>query len=139
MLALCADAGLAVVPQGGNIGLVGEVVLSLTRLDQLGPVDQEAAQVTAGAGGTLGRVAEADPELDLGSSSPAGTAPPSAGQRHRRRGGGDERGRGARDRGGSISAEHGIGALKARWLPLARTEAERGLFGRIRPVNSGYA
>jgi FAD/FMN-containing dehydrogenase len=34
--------------------------------------------------------------------------------------------------GGSISAEHGIGALKARWLPLARTEAERGLFGRIR-------
>lgn len=29
-------------------------------------------------------------------------------------------------------AEHGIGALKARWLPLARTEAERGLFARIR-------
>jgi hypothetical protein len=34
--------------------------------------------------------------------------------------------------GGSISAEHGIGALKARWLPLARTEAELGLFARIR-------
>jgi FAD/FMN-containing dehydrogenase len=34
--------------------------------------------------------------------------------------------------GGSISAEHGIGALKARWLALARSEAERGLFGRIR-------
>ncbi len=27
--------------------------------------------------------------------------------------------------GGSISAEHGIGALKARWLPLARSAAER--------------
>ena len=73
VLALCADAGLAVVPQGGNTGLVGggvplhgEVVLSLTRLDRLGPVDQEAAQVTAGAGVTLGRVAAADPELDLG-------------------------------------------------------------------------
>jgi len=73
VLALCTDAGLAVVPQGGNTGLVGggvprhgEVVLSLTRLDRLGPVDQEAAQVTAGAGVTLGRVAEADPELDLG-------------------------------------------------------------------------
>ena len=26
--------------------------------------------------------------------------------------------------GGSISAEHGIGALKARWLPLARSAAE---------------
>jgi FAD/FMN-containing dehydrogenase len=34
--------------------------------------------------------------------------------------------------GGSISAEHGIGALKARWLPLARSEAERALFARIR-------
>ena len=34
--------------------------------------------------------------------------------------------------GGSISAEHGIGALKAPWLALARTEAERALFARIR-------
>jgi FAD/FMN-containing dehydrogenase len=34
--------------------------------------------------------------------------------------------------GGSISAEHGIGALKARWLPLARSAAERALFARIR-------
>jgi FAD/FMN-containing dehydrogenase len=73
VLALCTDAGLAVVPQGGNTGLVGggvprhgEVVLSLTRLDRLGPVDQEAAQVTAGAGVTLRQVAEADPDLDLG-------------------------------------------------------------------------
>ena len=34
--------------------------------------------------------------------------------------------------GGSISAEHGIGALKARWLPLARSAAERALFARLR-------
>ena len=34
--------------------------------------------------------------------------------------------------GGSISAEHGIGALKAPWLPLARSNAERALFARIR-------
>ena len=34
--------------------------------------------------------------------------------------------------GGSISAEHGIGALKARWLPLARSAAERALFARVR-------
>jgi FAD/FMN-containing dehydrogenase len=73
VLALCTEAGLAVVPQGGNTGLVGggvplhgEVVLSLTRLNQLGPVDQEAAQVTAGAGVTLRQVAEAGPGLDLG-------------------------------------------------------------------------
>jgi FAD/FMN-containing dehydrogenase len=72
VLALCTDAGLPVVPQGGNTGLVGggvprhgEVVLSLTRLNQLGPVDHEAAQVTAGAGVTLQQVADADPGLDL--------------------------------------------------------------------------
>jgi FAD/FMN-containing dehydrogenase len=34
--------------------------------------------------------------------------------------------------GGSISAEHGIGALKARWLPLVRSDAERALFARVR-------
>jgi FAD/FMN-containing dehydrogenase len=44
----------------------GEVVLSLARLDRLGPVDTDAAQVTAGAGVSLRRVAGADPGLDLG-------------------------------------------------------------------------
>src|SRR2546429_437639 len=72
VLALCTDADLPVVPQGGNTGLVGggvplpgEVVLRLTRLNRLGPVDHEAAQVTAGAGVTLQQVADADPGLDL--------------------------------------------------------------------------
>src|SRR6266487_2817629 len=72
VLALCTEAGLPVVPQGGNTGLVGggvprrgEVVLSLGRLNQLGPVDHEASQVTAGAGVTLQQVADADPGLDL--------------------------------------------------------------------------
>lgn len=60
VLAACNEAGVAVVPQGGNTGLVGgsvpmggEVVLSLRRLDHLGPVDTLAGQVTAGAGVTL--------------------------------------------------------------------------------------
>ena len=48
--------------------LHGEVVASLTRLNRLGPVDHEAAQVTAGAGVTLQQVADADPGLDLRSS-----------------------------------------------------------------------
>ncbi|MGH8979363.1 MAG: FAD-binding oxidoreductase, partial [Acidimicrobiia bacterium] len=63
VLALCDRARVAVVPQGGNTGLVGgsvplggEVVLSLLRLDELGPVDETAAQVTAGAGVRLGDV-----------------------------------------------------------------------------------
>ncbi|MGH3176875.1 MAG: FAD-binding oxidoreductase, partial [Streptosporangiaceae bacterium] len=50
---------------GGDVPLHGEVVLSLTRLNQLGPVDQETSQVTAGAGVTLQQVADAGPGLDL--------------------------------------------------------------------------
>jgi FAD/FMN-containing dehydrogenase len=72
VLALCTQAGIPVVPQGGNTGLVGggvplhgEIVLSLARLARLDPVDLDAAQVTAGAGVTLQRVADAHPSLDL--------------------------------------------------------------------------
>jgi FAD/FMN-containing dehydrogenase len=60
VLAACRAHGAAVVPQGGNTGMVGagvprggEVVLSTTRLSDLGPVDRAAAQVEAGAGVTL--------------------------------------------------------------------------------------
>jgi FAD/FMN-containing dehydrogenase len=56
----CDRHGVAVVPQGGNTGLVagavppaGSVVLSLRRLEALGPVDDSAGQVTVGAGCTL--------------------------------------------------------------------------------------
>jgi FAD/FMN-containing dehydrogenase len=73
ILVLCAAAGVALVPQGGNTGLVGggiprhgEVVLSLARLSRLEPVDVEASQVTAGAGVPLQAVREAHPDLDFG-------------------------------------------------------------------------
>ncbi len=73
VLALCTEAGLPVVPQGGNTGLVGggvpnrgELVLSLARLTGLGPADLDAAQITAGAGVTLEQAADAAPGLDLG-------------------------------------------------------------------------
>jgi FAD/FMN-containing dehydrogenase len=63
VLRLCNEAGIGVVPQGGNTGLVGggvprdgEVVLSLLRLRDIGPIDPVAAEVTAGAGVTLGDV-----------------------------------------------------------------------------------
>lgn len=63
VLAACAAAGAAVVPQGGNTGLVGggvplagEVVLSLRRLDAVTDVDPVAGQLTAGAGVTLADV-----------------------------------------------------------------------------------
>jgi FAD/FMN-containing dehydrogenase len=65
VLRACLDFGAAVVPQGGNTGLVGgsvprggEVVLSLTRLASVGEVDMTTAQVEAGAGVTLGALQE---------------------------------------------------------------------------------
>ncbi len=63
ILRACADAGVGVVPQGGNTGLVGgsvprgsEVVLSLLRLNEVDAVDASAGEVTAGAGATLATV-----------------------------------------------------------------------------------
>ena len=65
----CADAGVPVLPQGGNTGLVGAsvpagepgplgppVVVSTRRLTRMDPVDTVSGQVTVGAGVTLGDV-----------------------------------------------------------------------------------
>jgi FAD/FMN-containing dehydrogenase len=59
----CAESRRAIVPQGGNTGLVGgsvplhgEIVVSTRRLDRLGDVDVVAGEVTAGAGVTLDRL-----------------------------------------------------------------------------------
>ena len=60
----CATAGAAVIPQGGNTGLVGgsvprgvaagpQVVISTLRMRALEPVDELAGEVTVGAGLTL--------------------------------------------------------------------------------------
>jgi FAD/FMN-containing dehydrogenase len=63
VLRACADAGVGVVPQGGNTGLVGgsvpragEVVLSTLRLSGLEDFDADAGEVTAGAGAPLAGV-----------------------------------------------------------------------------------
>lgn len=64
----CGRAGTPIVTQGGNTGLVGggvpagrpasaaPVIISTSRLSHLEPVDEVAAQVTAGAGVTLARL-----------------------------------------------------------------------------------
>jgi FAD/FMN-containing dehydrogenase len=59
----CVAHDTAIVPQGGNTGLVGggvprggEVVLVCTRLDRLGDVDVAARAVTVGAGVSLAAV-----------------------------------------------------------------------------------
>jgi FAD/FMN-containing dehydrogenase len=63
VVGLCRANGIAVVPQGGNTGLVGggvplsgELVIGLGRLDVIGRVDTVARQVTAGAGATVAAV-----------------------------------------------------------------------------------
>ena len=62
VLLACGAAGVGVVPQGGNTSLVAgavprdDVVLSTARLDALGEIDRETAELTAGAGVTLQRV-----------------------------------------------------------------------------------
>jgi FAD/FMN-containing dehydrogenase len=70
VVAVCRELGVALVPQGGNTGLVGggvpldgEIVLSLHRLDGVGPVDVGAGQVTAGAGATVADVHRAAAEM----------------------------------------------------------------------------
>ncbi len=63
VLVACGRAGAAVVPQGGNTGLVGgsvprggEVVLSTLRLNHVDQVDRVGGEVTVGGGATLGTV-----------------------------------------------------------------------------------
>jgi FAD/FMN-containing dehydrogenase len=79
VVAACARRGVPLIPQGGNTGLVGggvpgpardqsggrPVVVSLSRLDHLEPVDRAARQVTAGAGATLGAVQAAAEQAGL--------------------------------------------------------------------------
>jgi FAD/FMN-containing dehydrogenase len=63
VLRACSAVAAAVVPQGGNTGLVGgsvprggEVVVSLRRLDAIGSVDAQHGEVVVGAGAVLGAV-----------------------------------------------------------------------------------
>ena len=60
ILAICNDTRTAIVPQGGNTGLVGgqipfngEVLLSLTRMNRVRAVDRASANMTVEAGLTL--------------------------------------------------------------------------------------
>ena len=68
---LCAQAGVAVVPQGGNTGLCGgatpvggEVVICLTRLNRVRAIDVANNTVTVEAGCTLAAVQAAAAQVD---------------------------------------------------------------------------
>ena len=71
ILKLANETGTAIVPQGGNTGLVGgqiphhnEIVLSLNRLDRIREVDPTAYTITCEAGVTLRRAREAAAAVD---------------------------------------------------------------------------
>lgn len=71
---LCAQAGVAIVPQGGNTGLCGgatahagqgEVVVSLSRLNRIVGIDRDNATLTAQAGCTLASIQQAARQAGL--------------------------------------------------------------------------
>ncbi|MEY8828220.1 FAD-binding oxidoreductase [Sedimentitalea sp. XS_ASV28] len=67
---LCRAAGVAIVPQGGNTGLVGggtpygAVILSTERLNRIIDIDPLNATMTVGAGCVLANIQEAAAEAD---------------------------------------------------------------------------
>ncbi|MET0882555.1 MAG: FAD-binding oxidoreductase [Acidimicrobiales bacterium] len=98
VIAACRQDGIALVPQGGNTGLVGggvprggEVVLATAALAGPPTVDPVAGQITVGAGRTLGEVQRAAVAhgwrypIDLGARDTAtigGTVATNAGGNH---------------------------------------------------------
>src|SRR3954454_6761357 len=71
---VCRDARIAIVPQGGNTGLVGgatpddqghEGVLSLARMNRVRGIDRDNATITVEAGVILAQVQEAAAEAGL--------------------------------------------------------------------------
>jgi FAD/FMN-containing dehydrogenase len=73
VVALCAESGTPVVPQGGNTGLCGgavphedgsEILLNLARLNQVRAVDPVNATITVDAGCVLAEVQRAAADVD---------------------------------------------------------------------------
>ena len=72
ILAICNETGTAVVPQGGNTGLVGgqipfhgEVLLSTSRLNRIRALDESGATMVVEAGVTLAQVQQAADEKNF--------------------------------------------------------------------------
>ncbi|MEO5586355.1 MAG: FAD-binding oxidoreductase, partial [Novosphingobium sp.] len=74
LVRLCARHGVAIVPQGGNSGMSGgatpdetgrELLVSLRRMDSLGPVDIESRRIVCQAGAILQKLHEAADQAEL--------------------------------------------------------------------------
>jgi FAD/FMN-containing dehydrogenase len=135
VLRACADHRAAVIPQGGNTGMVGggvprggEVVVSLSRLTALGEVDRAAAQVSAGAGVTLAalqaaaRAAGLDAGVDFAARESATVG-----------------GMAATDAGGIRAVRHGT--VRARVAGVEAVLADGSIVSRMSGLlkdNAGY-
>jgi len=73
IVALCAEAGIGIVPQGGNTGLVGgatpdaegkQIVLSLARMNRIRGIDADNFTITVDAGAVLQKVQAAAADAD---------------------------------------------------------------------------
>ena len=72
VMRLCSSLNIAVVPQGGNTGLVGgtlahdgQIILSTQRLKWIGEVDEASQQISAGAGAILESIQDAAKQSGL--------------------------------------------------------------------------
>lgn len=74
IIALCADAGIGVVPQGGSTGYCGgakpsdaalQILLSTSRMNRIREVDPVGFTMTVDAGVVLARAQQAAAEADL--------------------------------------------------------------------------
>ncbi len=72
VMQLCSKHNVAVVPQGGNTGLVGgtladdgQIILSTSRINWIGSVDAVSQQISVGAGVTVEQVQEAAKQFGL--------------------------------------------------------------------------
>jgi FAD/FMN-containing dehydrogenase len=135
IVAACAEAGVPLVAQGGNTGLVGggvprpgEVVLSLTGLDWIGEVDHASNQLAVGAGATLERVQAAARAagLEFPLDHPARSSATIGGSV-------------ATDAGGALAFRHGT--MRRRVVGLEAVLADGALVDRMGGLlkdNAGY-
>lgn len=132
---ICSEYEIPIVPQGGNTGVVGggvprggDVLVSMNRLDSVGPVDLTTGQMLVGAGTTLAAVQKVAKQtgwempLDLGARDAATVG-----------------GLVATDAGGSITVAHGT--MRERVAGLAAVMPDGAVVARLqglRKDNAGY-
>lgn len=134
VLALCAQHGVGVVPQGGRTGLAGgavsqpgELILSLERMNVIESVSAEARTATVQAGVTLAQLDDALAPLGLAAGIDLGA-----------RGSATVGGLAATNAGGIEAFRHGTMRDRVLGLEVALASGELlGELSRVRKDNAG--